>query len=112
MNKSKIILSALTFLSAGYCLADDTDSLKVVDVEEVSIIATPKENRKLREQPIAVTLLSQENLRAVQVNSVKNLTALIPNFYIPDYGSKMSSALYIRGIGVTYQYPIRWSLRR
>lgn len=99
MNKSKIILSALTFLSAGYCLADDTDSLKVVDVEEVSIIATPKENRKLREQPIAVTLLSQENLRAVQVNSVKNLTALIPNFYIPDYGSKMSSALYIRGIG-------------
>jgi len=99
MNKSKIILSALTFLSASYCLADDTDSLKVVDVEEISIIAAPKEYSKLRELPLAATLLSQQNLRAVQVNSVKNLTALVPNFYIPDYGSKLSSALYIRGIG-------------
>lgn len=99
MNNSKIILFALTFFSIGNCWADEVDSLKVVDVEEISIIAAPKESRKLRELPNAVTLLSQQNLRAAQVSSVKNLTALVPNFYIPDYGSKMSSALYIRGIG-------------
>ncbi len=99
MNNSKIILFALSFFSIGNCWSDEVDSLKVVDVEEISIIAAPKESRKLRELPNAVTLLSQQNLQAAQVSSVKNLTALVPNFYIPDYGSKMSSALYIRGIG-------------
>lgn len=90
---------ALIFLSTGKVLADEADTLKVVDIEAVTIVAAPKESRKLRELPNAVTLLSQQDLQNAQINSVKNLTAIVPNFYIPDYGSKLSSALYIRGIG-------------
>ncbi|KAA6337891.1 Pesticin receptor [termite gut metagenome] len=81
------------------------DTLKVVNVEEVIVIADPKENRKLREQPVAVTLLSQEDMRANQVTSLKNLTALVPNIFIPDYGSKLTSAIYIRGIGSRINTP-------
>ena len=42
---------ALTLLTTGTTWAEDfpKDSLKVVDIEEVVVIATPKENRKLRE---------------------------------------------------------------
>ena len=81
------------------------DTLRVIDVEEIVVIATPKEHRKLRELPAAVTLLSQKDMQANQVNSMKNLTALVPNMFIPDYGSKITSAIYIRGIGSRINTP-------
>lgn len=86
-------------------LAEEADTLKIVDVEEVVVIAAPKENRKLRELPAAVTLLSQKDMQAAQVNSIKNLTALVPNLFIPDYGSRLTSAVYIRGIGSRINTP-------
>ena len=78
---------ALTLLTTGTTWAEDfpKDSLKVVDIEEVVVIATPKENRKLRELPAATTVLSQKDMQANQVNSVKRLSGLIPNIFIPEY---------------------------
>ena len=55
MKQYKIITLILMLLTAGNALAEDLDTLKVVDVEEILVIAAPKENRKLRELPTAVT---------------------------------------------------------
>lgn len=106
MNKKNILI-ALTLLTTGTAWGEDLpkDSLKVVDIEEVVVIATPKENRKLRELPVAATVLSQENMRANQINSVKNLTGIVPNLFIPDYGSKLTTSIYIRGIGSRINTP-------
>lgn len=100
MNKKNILI-ALTFLSIGTAWAEELpkDTMKVVDIEEVVVIAAPKENRKLRELPAAVTLLSHQDMLVNQVKSVKSLTGIVPNIFIPDYGSKLTSAIYIRGIG-------------
>lgn len=105
--KKLFILTLLSILIVNSLRADETprDTIRVVDVEEVVVIATPKENRKLRELPNAVTLLSQQDLQANQVNSIKNLTALVPNIFIPDYGSRLTSAIYIRGIGSRINTP-------
>jgi outer membrane receptor protein involved in Fe transport len=75
------------------------DTLKVVDIEEVTIYASPKENRKLRQQPLSVSLLSQRDMQTNRINSLKGLSYLVPNLFIPDYGSKLTSSIYIRGIG-------------
>lgn len=106
MNKNCILL-ALTFLTTGTAWAEDNlkDSIKVVDIEEVVIIATPKENRKLREQPMSVTLMSQKDMQANQVTSIKSLSGLIPNLFIPDYGSKLTTSMYIRGVGSRINTP-------
>ncbi|MDL2213649.1 TonB-dependent receptor [Bacteroides sp. OttesenSCG-928-E20] len=104
----KLIILTLSFLSITNSLvAEDTprDTLRVVDVEDVIVIATPKEHRKLRQLPAAVTLLSQTDMQANQVKSMKNLTALVPNIFIPDYGSRLTSAIYIRGIGSRINTP-------
>lgn len=105
--KTKNIMIALTLLTTGTAWAEDfpKDSLKIVDIEEVVVIATPKENRKLRDLPVAATVLSQDNMRANQVNSVKNLTGIVPNLFIPDYGSKLTTSIYIRGIGSRINTP-------
>ncbi len=105
--KTKKIMIALMLLTAGTAWAENfpKDSLKIVDIEEVVVIATPKENRKLRDLPMAATVLSQENMRANQVNSVKKLTGIVPNLFIPDYGSKLTTSIYIRGIGSRINTP-------
>ena len=105
MNRYRIFAGILSLLAVGSALANETDTLKVVDVEEVTVIAAPKENRKLREQPAAVTLLSQQDMQNSQINSIKNLTSVIPNMFIPDYGSRLTSAVYIRGIGSRINTP-------
>ena len=106
MNKKNILI-ALTLLTTGTAWGEDLpkDSLKVVDIEEVVVIATPKENKKLRELPAATTVLSQKDMQANQVNSVKNLTGIVPNLFIPDYGSKLTTSIYIRGIGSRINTP-------
>ncbi|WP_071147270.1 TonB-dependent receptor [Bacteroides ihuae] len=105
--KKNCILVALAMLGTINVWADDVpkDTLKVVDVEEVVVIATPKENRKLREQPSSSTILSQQDMRDNQVTSLKSLTAVVPNLFIPDYGSKLTSAIYIRGVGSRINNP-------
>lgn len=108
MKTPNVLAATLAlFLSAGTARGEEwpKDSLKVVDMEEVVVIATPKENRKLRELPLAATVLSQDNMRANQVNSVKNLTSIVPNLFIPDYGSKLTTSIYIRGIGSRINTP-------
>lgn len=105
--KKSVILSLLFFSFAPIVLAEEVakDSLKVIDIEEIIVIGEPKENRKLREQPTAVTLLSQQDMQINQVKSIKNLTAIVPNIFVPDYGSKLTSAIYIRGIGSRINTP-------
>lgn len=105
--KRNCILMALTFLTTGNIWAEEIpkDTIKVVDVEEILIIASPKENRKLRELPTASTLLSQQDMQANQVTNLKGLSTLVPNIFIPDYGSKLTSAIYIRGIGSRINTP-------
>lgn len=107
MNKTFILAAlSLAFLSKGLRAEPiEKDTLRVIDVEEVVVIATPKENRKLRELPISATVLSQDALRNQHVHSMKHLTSVVPNLYIPDYGSRLTSAIYIRGIGSRVNTP-------
>ncbi len=111
MNK---YIAALTIvclpLSHSFAIPHDSnplpaDSSRVIDIEEVVVVASPKENFKLREQPTAVTLFSRDNMKELGINSIKNLTSHARNLFIPDYGSRMTSAVYIRGIGSRINTP-------
>ena len=81
------------------------DTTKVIDIEEVVVIATPKENNRLRQQATSSTSFSQSAMRNNSVTSVKSLSALVPNLFIPDYGSKLTTSVYIRGIGSRINTP-------
>lgn len=81
------------------------DTTKVIDIEEVVVIATPKENTRLRQQAISSTSLSQNEMRNNSVTSVKTLSGLVPNLFIPDYGSKLTTSVYVRGIGSRINTP-------
>ena len=81
------------------------DTTRVIDIEEVIVIATPKENNRLRQQPLSATSFSQGDMRNNSVTSVKSLSGLVPNLFIPDYGSKLNTSVYVRGIGSRINTP-------
>lgn len=108
MRRILLILIAWAVTTAAWSENDSTlpkDTAKVVDLEEITIIASPRETGKLRQSPNAVSLISQKQIQANQINSLKNISALVPNFYMPDYGSRLTSAIYIRGIGSRMNTP-------
>ena len=68
------LLATTTFAENINTLPKDTT--KVIDIEEVVVIASPKETGKLRELPTAVSLLSPKDMQANQITTLKNVSSL------------------------------------
>lgn len=75
------------------------DTLYTELKNDIVILSSTKETNSLRSLPAAVSVFSPKNLDALQVHSLKDLSAIVPNYFAADYGSKMTSPLYIRGVG-------------
>ena len=106
----KHLLLAMALFASNYAMADKTytipeDTTKVIDIEEVVVIASPKETSKLRQLPSSVSLISQKDMQANHITSLKSASSIVPNFFMPDYGSRLTSSMYIRGIGSRINTP-------
>lgn len=106
----KHLLLATALLVTSHTLADNINTLsedttKVVDLEELVVISSPKETSKLRQLPTSVSMISQKDMSAYHITSLKNASSIVPNFFMPDYGSRLTSAMYIRGIGSRINTP-------
>ena len=55
---------------------------------------------------VSSTRLGLAALEHRTVRSVKDVTALAPNFYQPDYGSHTTSSIYVRGFGSRIDQPV------
>ena len=44
-------------------------------------------------------------MQANRITSLKSASNIVPNFFMPDYGSRLTSAMYIRGIGSRINTP-------
>ena len=100
-----LLFAAFTATTSAMAEATDFDTLRSVDIEEAVILASPKETTFLKQQPLSAILFGKNDLNALKVESVKDLAAFAPNFYMPSYGSRLTSAAYIRGVGARMNTP-------
>jgi len=109
MTISLVLLAGQAF--ANDILVNESDPVqgdtitRVADIEEIVVVATPKENTRLRQQTLSSSSFSNAEIRARGVNSIKSFSAQVPNLYIPTYGSKLTTSTYIRGIGSRINTP-------
>lgn len=75
------------------------DSIRTLETDEVVIRSSSKETNDLWSVPEAVSLITPAKISNRQIESVKDLSAFVPNLFIPDYGSKMTTPIYLRGVG-------------
>ena len=102
---------ALAVVSAGLLNAatvDEqaaSDSSRVVDLDEVVVVAQPKEQVRLRLQPVSSSVFGANEMQQLQVRDLSQLSQYIPSFVMPQYGSRLTSSMYIRGIGSRINNP-------
>lgn len=82
----------------------DSTLISVQDLKEIAVSAT-KELHKLKALPSSVSLVSSNKIEQNSIESLKDLSSYIPNLFMPDYGSKLTSPIYIRGIGSKINSP-------
>ncbi len=94
-----LLAAAATAAQARDVTPLPTDSSRIIDIEETVVVASPKETQALRRQAVAADIMGSRELTDFGIRDVRGLSAAVPNFYAPAYGSRLSSAIYVRGIG-------------
>lgn len=78
------------------------DTVSLPDIE-VSVSRSPK---VISRQQSMIRVMDTRLMEATQSIRPKDLSALMPNVYMPDYGSAMTSSIYIRGLGSRINEPV------
>lgn len=71
---------------------------------EVTVTAI-KQGENVSLQPIATTIVGEAQIERYNITSMKGISELAPNFYLPEYGSRMTSSIYVRGLGARIDQP-------
>lgn len=103
----RFLLYITTAMAVLPCLAEgtDMDSLRTYTIGEIVVASDPKTTGALSEQPFSYSQLKADDMEQLGIRSVKDAALFVPNLFMPDYGSKLTSAIYIRGIGSRINTP-------
>ncbi|MDR0866519.1 MAG: TonB-dependent receptor [Candidatus Symbiothrix sp.] len=75
------------------------DTIQSKYLNEVIISSSTKETNSLNTLPGSVSFITPQMIEGQKILNIKDLSTIIPNFFVADYGSKFSVPVYIRGIG-------------
>lgn len=106
-----LICGALVALAASTSAENDDIRLhnetpdSARQLTEVTVTAI-KQSADIRLHPQASTIVGEKRLNRLGVVSLKGMSELAPNFYMPDYGSRITSSIYVRGIGARIDQPV------
>jgi outer membrane receptor protein involved in Fe transport len=86
--------------------AEEIDTLftKQVILDEV-VIRSFKHSGNIRTLPVSSSNISRTVIDNQSITGIKDISSLVPNLFFPDYGSKLTSPIYIRGIGSKINSP-------
>lgn len=85
--------------TSGKVVATDPEAADTVIVVDKVQVTAIKQGLVLRSEPVAATILGSRTVERERVGALKHLSQRIPNFHAPDYGSRMTSSVYVRGLG-------------
>lgn len=113
INKLTICLLAASPLHALANVSGNTDSRsinlldssKVYDIDEVVVVSQPKDYSKLRMRPSSSYSFSGNDINQLMADDLRGISAFVPSFSMPEYGSRLTSSMYIRGIGSRVNSP-------
>ena len=60
---------------------------------------------RLRLQPVSSNVFGSEQLQQLNVRDLSQLSQYVPSFTMPSYGSRLTSSMYVRGIGSRVNSP-------
>lgn len=96
-------LTALLLLCIALTTAMAQRDTVVTRLKEVAVVG-------MKQQPetelAATTVIPAPEIERLGIVKIKDISELAPNFYLPDYGSRMTSSIYVRGLGARIDQPV------
>lgn len=83
---------------------EDTLLLDEFYIEDI-IVTANKTEEKANKLPISVSTITDLQKEAKNIENLTDLTSVSPGFHMPDYGTGLTSPIYIRGIGSRINEP-------
>lgn len=101
----QLILIFIALLTLLQVKANEVDSLKdghrvLKDLEVVGVKQMPVSDLA------AVTRITSGAIKRYNIVGLRDISEMAPNFYMPEYGSRMTSSIYVRGLGARMDQPI------
>ena len=107
--KKNLFIPALALLAALPVWANEdvalADTSRVYDLDEVVVVSQAKEPFRLRQQPLSSTVFTHHEMQSLGVRDLSHLSVFVPSFSMPQYGSRLTSSIYVRGIGSRINNP-------
>lgn len=96
-----ILLAAASAFPAQGNVSELADTIRLEEVE----VSAVKQGMSVTEMPAAASVIGQIEAEKLNINSLKGISAVVPNFFMPDYGSRITSSIYVRGLGARMDQP-------
>lgn len=77
----------------------------IADTLQLSDIIVTSIKQGTDSKATATTTITGHQAERNDVNGPKTAATMVPNFFIPDYGSRMTSTIYVRGMGTRIDQP-------
>lgn len=95
----RYILGLVALFSVLSASSGEVDTVRRLDADMVVVRNSTKETNEPWSTPGAISVISPYKIGQRGIDNIKGLSGIVPNFFIPDYGSKMTTPVYLRGIG-------------
>ena len=97
----------MNFILAFFCMfiplvEEPVDTFMLESIDVVASLKQSDENVS----NFSSTTVGRVQLENRHIASLKELSSIAPNFYQPDYGSRMTSSIYVRGFGSRIDQPV------
>ncbi len=97
---------SLLFVIMMFFAVPEEEKTDSVLLQAVDIVSPVKITDDDSEGVFSTTSFRRVDLENRHISSIKELSAFAPNFYQPDYGSRMTSSIYVRGFGSRMDQPV------
>ena len=104
MKFKRRIIAALLSLFCSLVSYSEEAAVDTVALNELVVTAI-KQSEDLQSLPMSSSLVTAVQTERLNVAAVKGISDLVPNLFIPDYGSRMTSSIYVRGLGARIDQP-------
>ena len=95
-------LTAVAFAATANATVEDSATIGGM-INEVSVVGFKQDRAAI--SPVSQQGVGERYIENNQLMGIRDLSGMIANFYMPDYGSRQYSPIYIRGIGSKVNSP-------
>ncbi len=100
----KTLILCIVFLYSLSGKSTEVDTLRSIDIDTIIVSSIKRTNSKWN-LPIATTTVSERVMQQKHLHDMKDFTAAIPNFIMVDRDTKLTSSVFIRGVGSLINMP-------